>query len=273
MSEWTEKKIAGGRLIDHAGGRVVLRHELAEVAVPETTATYHPLPYTSFLERLERQLSVDGFSVTEENYMLSKNGQRMGALWGIEHRELQCHGFKPVVGCFQSYDKTCPQKVVAGLQATVCLNTMVSSEIEGIVRRNTKNSARDLMFYMSELSARLLPAFVRQNGTMDRFRNTFITDRDAHHLVIEAWKADAINSSDISRIVKEYESPRHDEFGARNVWSLLNAATETLKGSNLWELPRSTRILTELFANEIGAGPVEIPAANGVMPLEFPAAN
>ena len=271
-AEWKEKKIAGGRLIDHAGGRLALRHELAEVAIPDATTTYKPVPYTSFLERLERQLAVDGFTVSEEQYMLSKDGMQMGALWGIQHAELKCDGFKPVLTALSSYNKTTPRKVMCGFNVTACLNQAMWSDL-AISRRNTLNADRDTMYFMAELSARLLPAFVRQNGVIERFKNAPLTVRDSDHLMIESWRCGAINSSDIARVAKEYAKPHHEEFAGRTVWSLFNATTEVLKGSNFWQLPQSTRLLTDLFATEVGAGPTATPATDGVIPLEFPTAN
>ena len=55
----------------------------------------------------------------------------------------------------------------------------------------------------------------------------------------------------IPEVLREWRRPRHDDFEPRNVWSLLNACTEALKG-NLIELPRRTDALHGLLDNHVG---------------------
>jgi hypothetical protein len=50
----------------------------------------------------------------------------------------------------------------------------------------------------------------------------------------------------IPDVLKEWREPKHEAFGARNVWSLCNAFTETLKQASLAELPKRTHALNGL---------------------------
>ena len=45
-------------LMLHCGGQLKTRSEVFEVPVPPPTATYAPLPYESFIVRIEKQLAV-----------------------------------------------------------------------------------------------------------------------------------------------------------------------------------------------------------------------
>ena len=45
---------------------------------------------------------------------------------------------------------------------------------------------------------------------------------------------------------------RHDAFEGRNVWSLFNAFTESLKDGNLAELPKRTEALHGLLDTHVG---------------------
>jgi hypothetical protein len=47
-------------LMLHCGGQLKTREEVCGVPVPRATATYAPLPYESFLTRVEKQLTVGG---------------------------------------------------------------------------------------------------------------------------------------------------------------------------------------------------------------------
>jgi len=59
-------------------------------------------------------------------------------------------------------------------------------------------------------------------------------------------------------VLHEWRKPRHEAFESRNIWSLLNAFTEVLKG-NLIELPRRTEALTGLLDSHVG---LDTPSMN-----------
>src|SRR2546430_1449025 len=71
-------------LVLHCGGREKTRSEVYAVPVPEATATYVPLPFESFITRIEKQLAVEGISVVGEQFALSHNGERMFGLLGLQ---------------------------------------------------------------------------------------------------------------------------------------------------------------------------------------------
>jgi len=52
-------------------------------------------------------------------------------------------------------------------------------------------------------------------------------------------------------LTKEWRKPSHGCFSPRNVWSLQNAFTETLKG-NLTLLPQRTQRLHQLLDKQVG---------------------
>jgi hypothetical protein len=56
----------------------------------------------------------------------------------------------------------------------------------------------------------------------------------------------------IPDVLKEWREPRHEAFESRNVWSLFNAFTETLKQALLAELPKRTLALHGLLDVAVG---------------------
>ncbi len=56
----------------------------------------------------------------------------------------------------------------------------------------------------------------------------------------------------IQKVLHEWREPRHDAFEGRNVWSLFNAFTESLKEGNLAELPKRTQALHGLMDTYVG---------------------
>jgi len=55
-----------------------------------------------------------------------------------------------------------------------------------------------------------------------------------------------------SPALHEWREPRHDAFETRNLGSLLNTFTESLKDSNLAELPKRTEALHGLLDTHVG---------------------
>ena len=53
-------------------------------------------------------------------------------------------------------------------------------------------------------------------------------------------------------VLPEWRQARHEAFQPRNVWSLFNAFTESLKEGNLAELPKRTEALHGLLDIHVG---------------------
>ena len=88
------------------------------------------------------------------------------------------------------------------------------------------------------------------------FANTkskaMISDTDAHDLIIRAIDVGVCSNRLIPPVLHEWREPRHDAFEGRNVWSLFNAFTESLKDGNLAELPKRTEALHGLLDTHVG---------------------
>ena len=76
----------------------------------------------------------------------------------------------------------------------------------------------------------------------------------AHHvdLIIRATDVGVCSNRLIPEVLHEWREPRHDAFEGRNVWSLFNAFTESLKDGNLAELPKRTEALHGLLDTQVG---------------------
>ena len=70
----------------------------------------------------------------------------------------------------------------------------------------------------------------RQDERIGGYKLTDLEDRTAHDLVVRAFDVGVCCNRHIPQVLHEWRQPRHEEFQPRNVWSLFNAFTETLKG-------------------------------------------
>ena len=238
-------------LMLHCGGQLKAKEEAFAVPAPPATATYAPLPYESFISRIEKQLAVEGISITEERLALAKDGQRLFGLMALTMPGFVATDYGCVLGLRTSYDRSFANGVSIGAAVFVCDNLSFSGDVT-FERKHTAGMLRDLSWMISETVSTLPMRFAAQSATFEAFKRRQISDKDAHDLAIRLWDAGAIGVLEIPRIVREWREPAHQEFAhsGKTAWRLFNAATEVIKG-DLWRLPARTRavhtVLDEAF--------------------------
>jgi hypothetical protein len=238
-------------LMLHCGGQLKTKEEVFAVPAPPATATYVPLPYESLITRIEKQLSFEGITVTEERLALAKDGQRLFGLMALTMPGLVTSDYGCVLGLRTSYDRSFANGVSIGASVFVCDNLSFSGDVT-FERKHTAGMLRDLSWMISETVSTLPMRFAAQSATFEAFKRRDISDKDAHDLAIQLWDADAIGILEIPRLIKEWREPTHQEFAkaGKTAWRLFNAATEIIKG-DLWRLPARTRavhtVLDEAF--------------------------
>jgi hypothetical protein len=236
-------------LILHCGGQVKTRDEVFAVPVPEATGTYVPLPFESFITRIEKQLLVEGIRVVGEQFALSHNGMRFFGLLGLEMPGHNSALYRSVLGLRNSYDKSFSTGVCIGASVFVCDNLSFNGEVS-FARKHTANLLRDLSWLLTETVSRLPGKFLAQAATFDAYQNTDLTDAKAHDLIIRLVDEGALNVGDIRTVLREWRQPKHVEFAEhKNGWRLFNAATEAIKG-DLWRLPARTTKLHKVLDSE-----------------------
>jgi hypothetical protein len=236
----------------HCGGQLKAREEVFAVPVPPATSTYVPLPYESFLTRVGKQLTVEGITVKEERLALSANGQRLFGLLALTMPVVPQADYSCVLGLRNSYDKSVSSGLCVGATVFVCDNLSFQGEV-AFTRKHTAHLLRDLSWMITEMVAQLPARFAEQSAAFEHYRQTELSDGQAHDLVVRMLDRKAIHVTEIPHVLKEWRTPRHPEFAAdgRTAWRLFNAATEIIKG-DLWRLPARTRVLHAVLDEECG---------------------
>jgi hypothetical protein len=247
-------------LMLHCGGQLKTRDEVFAVPPPAETATYAPLPYESFLVRIEKQLAVEGMKIKEQHLALAKDGQRLFGLLSLEMPGLVSSDHGCVLGLRTSYDKSFANGVCIGASVFVCDNLSFQGEVT-FERKHMRGMLRDLSWMIGETVATLPIRFKAQSATFEAYKQRELSESQVHDLAIRLWDAGALGALEISKLVKEWREPKHHEFAeARNAWRFFNAATETIKG-DLWRLPWRTRRIHEVLDAACDIKPIETCAA------------
>jgi hypothetical protein len=235
------RQVMNGLLL-HCGGQLKTREEVCAVPAPPATTTYAPLPYESYLVRIEKQLAVEGIKFTEQHLALSNNGQRLFGLLALTLPDFQQTDYGCVLGLRTSYDRSFANGLCIGAAVFVCDNLSFRGEVT-FERKHTPGMLRDLSWMISETVATLPMRFAAQSKTFEAYKRKEVGDMQAHDIAIRLWDAGALGALEIPRLIKEWREPQHPEFAqAKSAWRLFNAATEVIKG-DLWRLPARTRIL------------------------------
>lgn len=239
-------------LMLHCGGQLKTKEEVFAVPAPPATATYAPLPYESFIGRIEKQLAVEGISITEEHLALAKDGQRLFGLLALAMPGFVATDYGCVLGLRTSYDRSFANGVSIGAAVFVCDNLSFSGDVT-FERKHTAGMLRDLSWMISETVATLPTRFGAQSAAFEAFKRQEISDKDAHDLAIRFWDTGAIGVLEIPRLIREWREPTHHEFAqsGKTAWRLFNAATEIIKG-DLWRMPARTRAVHTVLDQALG---------------------
>lgn len=238
-------------LMLHCGSQLRTREEVFAIPAPPATATYAPLPYESFIVRIEKQLAVEGIKIAEERLALSKNGQRLFGLLELRMPEFAQTDYGCVLGLRTSYDRSFANGLCIGATVFVCDNLSFRGEVT-FERKHTARMLRDLSWMISETVSTLPMRFVAQSVTFEAYKRREFGDMEAHDIAIRLWDAGALGALEIPRLIKEWREPRHPEFAlTKSAWRLFNAATEVIKG-DLWRLPARTRTLHTILDEACG---------------------
>jgi hypothetical protein len=101
-----------------------------------------------------------------------------------------------------------------------------------VARKPTAHVLRDPL----DMVYRMLSDVCQQRGRIDEeigaMKARIVTNREAHHVMVEAIRCRAISAAKLPKVLREWERPQHAEFEPRTAWSLLNAFTEVQKGAS-----------------------------------------
>ena len=240
-------------LMLHCGARLASREEVFAVPTPEATPSYVPLPYASLLTRIEKQLTLEGITITQERLALGKQGQRLFGLLQVQLPQASSEIYGCLIGVRNSYDKSCATGLCIGARVFVCDNLSFHGSHITFERKHTPNLLRDLSWIITETVNQLPALFAEQSKAFHAYRQTKLSEAQAHDVLIRCLDEGVLNVTDIPRALQEWRTPSHAQFleSGRSGWRLFNAVTETIKG-DLWRLPARSKALHAVLDVECG---------------------
>ena len=229
-------------MLSHASE--VSRDALYNVVTPEPTKSWKPFPHYEFVNTLTDRAAARGLVIKNEKFALLD-----GTLYGENGMQTRIPGarlfgsldFAPIpgmpfpAGCApscglrNSADKSFALSILSGARVFVCANGVLSGEFV-ITRKHT--SGLDLVTSIDTALDAFMESLKGFNTMFEQLRSQRINRTKAHSLVVELAQAGAFASSDILPVIREFECPRHPEFGDKSGWALYQSATEIMKAQS-----------------------------------------
>ncbi len=225
----------------HCGGSLVEPEELERVKTPEAVGRWQPVGHATLAAQVRRGLEDAGMQILTEAHALNRAGAQYFGLMQVAIDGQEGDQWGTIVGLRNSHDKRFPAALAMGSSVFVCDNTSFSGEVV-LARRHTTNILRDL----PEVTTRAIGKLSDFVGMTERraslYQKREMGNAEAHDLIVRALDARAITTTMVPKVLEQWRAPKHPEFNGRNLWSLYNAFTETLKGG-LMQLPRRSEAL------------------------------
>jgi Domain of unknown function (DUF932) len=225
------------------------RTELAQIPVPQATATHRPVPHHEIVEALVETLSFRHIAVVNEGYAASNDGMKM---FGVLDLETQMEGCRFSIGIRNSHDKSLRLGLTAGLRVFVCSNMAFSGDFTPVLAKHSKSF--NLIDTLAVGVDRIQRNFEPMQRQVEHWRQAQITDERAKLIFYSAFvdgKLDAPRSL-LIEVHRLYFEPQYEEFSPRTMWSLSNAFTSAFKKLDPVPQFKATAKLGE-FLNQLSA--------------------
>lgn len=238
-----------GLMLDTKGSGVVTMKEAFGIKIPKETKTYTPVSNEELWKMLQQTAHNRGLELGTPTLGVSQKGQRLFGTVEITNQDHLDGDVRLMLGFRNSYNRSMSVGVCFGSKVFVCSNmvfTGYTSEDEDAIgqihHRHQTNVFNRLENHLDS-SLDKFPIFKRyQDGFYNRLKQIALRDSEAHDLIINSVRADAITAKDCFNVAEEWafqgrgahneeeQSRWHKEFAPRNAWSLFNAFTEIHKG-------------------------------------------
>lgn len=216
------------------------RDHVFALAPPEHTQSWKPVSYKDAVEFLHEEIHTQlRLDVVHEEFALNDAGTQM---FHVARLDTGTGDSGMAIGLRQSYDKSLALGVVSGAQVFVCSNLCFNGDSFRVMRKNTTNVWDDFKTLIRAQIATAGDAFTSMTVDTNALKATPCS-KTRGYAMLGVMRGEGVLTPTQSNVAfRDWDEPRHEEFGDRNLWGLYNAVTEGLKkGSARDVIDRYTR--------------------------------
>jgi len=224
----------------------VTREELDLIPTPLSTPTHKPISYKRVNECFDEALAFRKIGTVKEAHAVNKNGMQY---FGIRELDMGFGGGRYALGYRTSNDKTIGFGMTAGCKVVVCDNLLLRGDYTPLMHKHT--SKFNLEEALSVGIDNVLRYFEPMRLDIQRWQNTQLSDDEARvHLYKICFEEESLQKHLLRSAHDNYFHPKHDEFLPRNLWSLNNALTESIKALDPIQQQKAAARIGEYFQHQ-----------------------
>lgn len=218
-----------GRIANYGWMEVQSMEQLKNLVFEPQGPRHVPVPHDYAIEFFKEQLGAHGIEIVAEKTILSPDTMKCIYVADVRPNGKAEDDFIFSVGFINNNDRTKAFTGLAGTHVYVNNATMYVSDNSFKTRHTT--TVKDMLY---DRCAYIIDWFNQyyqeQRGIIEKMKNTPVSDQDVGELILAYIREKyVLSSTNIKRIVSEWDNPKHKEFKPRTLWSLQNTCAEVFK--------------------------------------------
>lgn len=218
-----------------AGDKQITRSEVANLPMAVALGARHnPIHFIDRIEYITASLIKYGLKIVSEAFVITKNGQK---IFGLMQLESVYDDYSTMLAFNGSLDQSIAFNMSFGDGVGICSNLCIWGEYK-IKTKQTTYIRERLPEQIDSVVKRLPEKMVERHRVIESYRETQLTARQGDAAITEMIRREIILPSNAGIVVKEWDSPKHEEHTRFNVgdnrslYQLHQAVTEAQKPNN-----------------------------------------
>lgn len=216
-------------LLLHRGAIAVPFEVLKTVQIPEATHSYMPVAHhnlASSLKTISQDILTD-YALVGEQYAIARQGNQLFAVLNFksDHSEMGL-----AIGFRNSYDKSMSIGIAIGARVFVCDNLALTGDI-AVMKKHSANVLNVLEDTAITTLYKAQYTFTGLIKDSEQMKACALTDDEAFKQIGLLFGHEVLSPRQIPLVREQWLKPKYQDFQDRNLWSLYNGVTESLKGS------------------------------------------
>jgi len=243
----------------HCGGKPVTAKELATITPAsvakangtEYSSTYMPVDHTELVQTVRTEISSalgDQFSFRSANYGVRKNGAELFGLLSWKPTVIDNPNFGLDVGIVNSLNYRIPVRFAGGVSVFICDNMALSGDVL-YARKHTKNVWDSIMGKIGQLADSASDTYTKAITDIQQLSKCELQDNRAYEVFGRLYGNKVLTPRMLTAAVKDWHTPRHEQFEPRSMWSLYNCANEAMKKHNPNRIVEAHKLLHSEMVN------------------------
>lgn len=243
-----------------AEDNLINRQGLHSLPMPAKLGRFHqPYAFGDYVENIHEALDMEGLLTVEEEYAVTKDGNRMFGMIKVKPLTGEFIGkddYAITLGVRGSHDQSIARGIALGTSVMVCSNLCFHGNMGNLRTKQTTNIAQRIPALIRDAVAHVPEQVYKQGKTFDMYKDMELKPRVGDAALVELYRRDAFSGSQLATAIAEWDKSTYEEHEAHgaSVWKLFNASTQALKptGRNVnMELIRERSEVVSGFMNEI----------------------